>query len=192
MLVKVMNRDELLNSLEDIAEAFDMRVRPYSATSGQTLFPQLLLLLSLLSCRPPFRRLLCAPDMVCGMAFWNIKTGALSSVMDDMRRLMCTYMLCNLAINVDETCLKVHLHIHCNVATRLNDIVGTASCANTLCNLASFLSVLSQSGLSSASKKVTLLNQGVSWTATCSNVILFQSLGLAQFTAAGHYTRLCG
>ncbi|KAL3143022.1 hypothetical protein ABBQ38_003301 [Trebouxia sp. C0009 RCD-2024] len=30
----VMNRDELLNSLEDIAEAFDMRVRPYSATSA--------------------------------------------------------------------------------------------------------------------------------------------------------------
>ena len=37
-LPKVMNRDELLNSLEDIAEAFDMRVRPYSATSGQSLF----------------------------------------------------------------------------------------------------------------------------------------------------------
>jgi len=33
---QVVNRDELLNSLEDIATAFDMRVRPYSATSGQT------------------------------------------------------------------------------------------------------------------------------------------------------------
>ncbi len=32
---QVVNRDELLNSLEDIATAFDMRVRPYSATSGQ-------------------------------------------------------------------------------------------------------------------------------------------------------------
>lgn len=30
----VVNRDELLNSLEDIATAFDMRVRPYSATSA--------------------------------------------------------------------------------------------------------------------------------------------------------------
>lgn len=36
-----MNRDELLKSLEDIAEAFDMRVRPYSATSGQAFAPQL-------------------------------------------------------------------------------------------------------------------------------------------------------
>ena len=31
---QVVNRDELLNSLEDIATAFDMRVRPYSGTSG--------------------------------------------------------------------------------------------------------------------------------------------------------------
>ncbi|DBB16714.1 TPA: hypothetical protein ACH3X3_014959 [Trebouxia sp. C0006] len=30
----VVNRDELLNSLEDIATAFDMRLRPYSATSA--------------------------------------------------------------------------------------------------------------------------------------------------------------
>ncbi len=37
---QVVNRDELLNSLEDIATAFDMRVRPYSATSGQP-FPLL-------------------------------------------------------------------------------------------------------------------------------------------------------
>ena len=34
---QVVNRDELLNSLEDIATAFDMRVRPYSATSGQSV-----------------------------------------------------------------------------------------------------------------------------------------------------------
>ena len=37
--LQVMNRDELLNSLEDIATAFDMRVRPYSATSGQLSLP---------------------------------------------------------------------------------------------------------------------------------------------------------
>ena len=37
---QVVNRDELLNSLEDIATAFDMRLRPYSATSGQP-FPRL-------------------------------------------------------------------------------------------------------------------------------------------------------
>lgn len=43
-MLKVMNRDELLKSLEDIAEAFDMRVRPYSATSGQALFLQTSLL----------------------------------------------------------------------------------------------------------------------------------------------------
>lgn len=30
----VVNRDELLGSLDDIATAFDMRVRPYSATAG--------------------------------------------------------------------------------------------------------------------------------------------------------------
>ena len=43
-VVQVTNRDELLNSLDDIATAFDMRVRPYSATSGPcpTLSPMLM------------------------------------------------------------------------------------------------------------------------------------------------------
>lgn len=31
---QVVNRNELLDTLEDIAHALDMRVRPYSATSG--------------------------------------------------------------------------------------------------------------------------------------------------------------
>ena len=35
--MQVVNRDELLSSLDDIATAFDMRVRPYSATAGMQL-----------------------------------------------------------------------------------------------------------------------------------------------------------